>query len=1033
MPRKDKDLRKSSLLDGNPPRASQEDQENLKTVVDSTAPEQRFQKEQQVKPADQAIDTAVDKSQFTPRRHHSKGSQLKQDIAAEVVLAANKQGVGGYQASQVTDPGSVGLKSMKFSGDAGTILGSAAGTPTMDAPFRGKDRMQRKLDTTAKQINFLASEQVLVEYDQPPALAEDPSSTQGYSGNPKNVAQRMQKVSGISPAEYDYVRSLDMLSRDQIVFASGQQIYQSDVTYGDAPSVSYVPAGTSYGGKTIEKDGVQPFTLTRGNYSPNHITVSFAADGNGAACVTGFTPVSDDWSIKTDADVVNHAATNTIIDMNKSEMDRQAIDQKAGNETEPGWSPLGRVVQQPTPTVGYLRDKEIEVGSEVWMAYRFANKSLAFMLNKTAKDGQRTTGPAAEFLHGNVVGSTSSDDFEPGGKYSNLFDTSLMAKGSASTMIAAFDSTNKYVNKADVLLQPKSLKMHLQTADNNMNVFRLKPEFAAAVNAVDVFSTIDREYDPTMPVCFTDRMRIVHPYKWEDEFSFTRAVSGTGANTTIGPKVFQSQLFGYSYMVYNTRFIIKVTNPLLAGVAYFFEQNASRFMQALLGKRKLDAGDRATLNIPINHATSSASLWDFVVLASVPFIQWERTNSLKDVLDLEESWQYPFSQLISIADCNPMNAVNYSMTTYQEPLKSKVMLPSTAVTWVMPELLYDLGQGTQSNKRLKLLPWYFSEEQFDITSSGFTLKQLSGGMVYPIVRSGVRLAYLDDLYAMEPRELRLCLDRMVTIPCAKVSTTAMTGYVYKYSQNVEGIPALDYAATDLTVKAYCSTPRELGWFFVAPQGVCGSVSTSLTSDTSSGNPFSDATEIGSNTSYKAYRWFNNFVKTTATAILQPSAVAVSRAQQFSQKWEMRGAQTYSAFTSGPSDFGGMALGRRGSVAETFIPFTTGIVGDNGAQSVATNSKLSLSASHRKLYTILQKLPFIINPFDILGSSTMDDATVDPFDYAYLFNLAGFMDTNYDEDIYNRSMQRMNQGWLYVRDPFVDDSPVFRDARKYTQV
>jgi hypothetical protein len=300
---------------------------------------------------------------------------------------------------------------------------------------------------------------------------------------------------------------------------------------------------------------------------PVSIEVEFARS-NGITRVSSFsvneidvTPSSVPYN------VMNLAGTNAIIDMNCAEIDRQGIDAKAGIETNPNWSPLARAVEQPTATVGYLRDMENLVGAEVYASYRFANKALAYQLNKASKDGQNLTGPRNEMLLGLIGAHVDSKDYDATVLYSDPFDSVLESRGAPSLLIDLFDSKAKYKNKADVLTQPRSLKMHVQTADNNINQFKVKPEFVAALNSRDVFSTIDRGYDAMSPVCMTDCVKLIHPVSFANSFGFTDSGSG---------RVYTSQLFAYRYKNRMSFYVIKVTNPLLAAIAYFMDLYADQ-------------------------------------------------------------------------------------------------------------------------------------------------------------------------------------------------------------------------------------------------------------------------------------------------------------------------------------------------------------------------------------------------------------------------------------------------------------------------
>lgn len=1002
-------------------RVAQKANEGLETLTNGTAPKDRFQTSQQVNKAENATETNAGSNSFTQKKVAAKGGTLKQDVAAAVLL--DEKGVGGNPLSGVASVQRAGLKSMSYSGDSGTILGTAASTPQMGAPFRAGDRYGKRMDETNKKINFLASEQILVEYDAPKPLAEN-DSTQGYNGTPKNSAARSQKNNGFSNAELLYDRSLDEIRRDIGVFTAGQVVKQVGVKYDDAPTETQI---LDYTTGEVSKE---PFAITRGNYMPREIQVEFTKDANGVF-VSKFTPVVDDISCNAeDQAVVNASSSNEIIDMNVAEIDRQNIDSKAGRETQADWNPLGRAVNQPTQTVGYLRDLELMLGSEYFACYKFANKSMAYQLNKAGKDGQRITAPLREMFYGLMAKTHSSEDFEDEGAYGTLFNKDFMKNGSADILLALFDSKSKYRNKADALTQPRSLKMHLQTADNNMNVYRIKPEFVAALNTQDVFATIDRGYDPMSVVCLTDSCKLIHPYDWSKQFSYTQEREGG-----VIKRTWISKLFAYYYANRSSNYYIKVTNPLLAGIAYFCEQYAEK----LYGELATTAGaGKVTWRIPVVHSTTSFSLWDFLVLAATPFVQYERTNAMKDVLDFEVNFGYPFSQLVTIKDANPMNAVNYTITSYADRLQSHEMEASCAITWIMPETFWKAGNQI-------VHPWYFSEDQFDFTAAGkFVQKDWSGSMSIPVIRSGIRMAYLDDIYGMSERDVRLCLDRMVRSPFDKTGHDTMTGCVYKYSQNSEGIIAVTLDKQEVGDPTFLmSVPRELGWFFVLPGDVATHKFTNTADATVAiGGTYTDTYNYALRTSYKC-RFWKQKAKVAITGELNPASVLIDRGQSFSSPWfEFVAGEEVTG--DAPIYEGEMVLAvgkylQRGTKAISgttnllFTPFTDGYSSRNGQDGYAAQTHLegvdyTVGAINKAFWARLQKMPFVVSPFD-----TERNGNMDVYDVAYLFNMAGFMASDYNEDIYNRLNQRQNQGWLFTEDPFVNDSPVFKDARRYTQV
>lgn len=111
--------------------------------------------------------------------------------------------------------------------------------------------------------------------------------------------------------------------------------------------------------------------------------------------------------------------------------------------------------------------------------------------------------------------------------------------------------------------------------------------------------------------------------------------------------------------------------------------------------RKLVGNEEIT--IPMVYSTTKFSLFALLLLAATPFILNERVNSLRDVLYYEKNVEYPFHQLSRIEHMNPMNAVNYINDDYMEPIKTKTMMPSAAISWVLPELFWPFDELTADN------------------------------------------------------------------------------------------------------------------------------------------------------------------------------------------------------------------------------------------------------------------------------------------------------------------------------------------------
>lgn len=1011
-------------------RSSMEANENLATKkVD--APEERFQTEQQVNPTVEMGSNSVDTEGFIPKKTKSSGHTLRQEVAAQVIKG---KGAPGSSAG-VASPATFGLREISFSGDTGTILGSASGTPSMGASYQGKSRVDKRLSDANKDINFNASEQVLNEYDNIPPLAAS-ESTVGYNGNPKNVAARSQKRSGFTSAEMLFDRSLDFIEKDAAVFVTGQVVQQSGVNYESYPTkrVDIDPTSDTYGQSIEFGKDKQP---VRGNYMPRNLKVTLSKTDGGIAYVSGFEVEEDDISTNNERDqVVNSSATNHKIDVNRAELARQTIDADAGSPTAEHFNPLGRSVEQPTATVTYLQDLENATGATVFAAYKYANKARGHYLNRTAKDGQYITEPAIDALYGHLYGANSYASLiaSMGGTEANapLFKKSANAKGSAATLIYAFDSVGKYKTKGDLVNQPRGLKMHIQTADNNMDPFHCKSEFVAALNSIDAYSTIDHEYDPLSPVYITDNVRLIYPYSWARALKFKRTDPYT--------KIYESEVPSYYYSAGSglNSYMVLMGEPVLNGVAYFLDQHAAGLLEAIGGV------SGTVLNIPICHSTTHFSLWDLLVCASTPYIIYERTNTMKDILDYEMFYKYPFQGTVRIADAQPTNAVNYGNPSTLEPLTVKQMLPSSALRWKYPEAWARTTAGL-------IAPFYFNERSYDFITEGKTSTLKYNGecnFTTPVVRSGMKLSGLDDFFGVDVKDNLLIHDGMTRLPGLDVSN-AFSGCVYKYSNDADGLVVIrESALTNKTAIDWLATPRLLGWYMDLPYRL-GQVAGSDSQIPAAAN----VTLASVAPSFRAvlYKGALSAGVSQPNTILAPGTVNIGRAQAFKQDWYIARAGSASdkaddfdlimslgeGFTTAVE--GGVRTFISSDKVSQFMPFMMGeySVSDGDTEYAAenlyregTDSKPAIFALHRVLWALLQKTCFIINPFD---NATGSNSYVDPFTIPYVFGLAGFMAANYDEEIFNRINEVQHQGYGYTHDPMTSSSIVFKDAYKHTQI
>lgn len=998
------------------PREQQESAEGLTQMTNEQVPSDRFQNTQQIPNAQSSTSVTTDPSSFQTKEMKRRGNAVKQTKVSEAVTTLN--GVGGEIPSENS-----GIQTLSYSGNEGSVLGAASQTPIVGQSTRSDSRLGKKYDATAKKINFIAPELVVEHYDESKPLAESADLDQGYNGTYRNQQARAQKNNDAVPGSNNFQRGIDEIKRDQLYFSTGQVVNVEGVRTYDTPTA--IPEKQANGAWVYPLDdngNVEAnYALTRGNYLHRNMIIRVK---DGKLIKMKFTV--DDISTTLPADgSANMSSASAVIDRNTAEINRQAMDAKAGDEQYSSyWSPLPRAIKQPSQTIAYLRDIENITGSEVWLAYKKTAACMSYQLNRAAKDGKHSKRPMREAAYGLLFPEDSSIYFSSQG-YDDIFNSDLLKKGASSLFIALFDSQNKYSTKADLILQPRAYRLALQTADNNMNVLRLKPDLAAVINNREVFSTIDRDYDPLMPVCVSDKSALIHCYNFNDLYSFD------SLDENDNP-VFSKPVFKYSYSDARNNYLTTAALPLLQGIHIFLDEMAAKI--GSINNRALEDVD---IVIPMIHSTCYFSLWSLLVLQSTPKILDCRVNSMRDVLAYQSHFDYPFTELKMIKDVNPMNAVNYKNDSYDQPLVIQQMHPATALSWVMPELFWPIKEHTADDTYEYVLPWYVNEEQFRAASGNVEFDSSHSVMTMPSIRDGIRLGFADMLYSMSEKDIRLSMDCIAYFE----GYDSASYRVYKYSQISDGIPVLKWAASDFTNINYMKLPRQLSWFMVAPYGILSTESSQATFDSSTIASFSEGTDpfLGQY-SYKVKYWFGKGLKLNSS-ILQPAEVNVSRSESFMQDWN--GIYCYRHATNAYSDPGFLlsigdcfrSNGKTISGKSAFIPFTNGIM-NGGAEETETDESYTIFSLQKAIWARIQKLPFVLSPWDAMSTvraAGEDSPHFDLFDLFYYFGCAGFRASDYRESVYNRLNSVDTMGLLFTKDPWVQDSPIFKESYRATQV
>ena len=1073
-------------------RTKAETAENLPTV-ENEVPSNRMQSTQQVQDTDEALSTKPAPSGFQMKKTSGRGAKLKQEAVAEVLSGGSDSGMG------------ISAGGRGVSGTAGGILTANNSTP-IAGKVRSATRVGKKFDRVATKLNNTPSEQALIEFDESKPLADASNEDQGYNGTYRNEFARSQKKSGGVPGDLMFQRSVDLIIKDQLYFTEGQMVLP-DLT----AALSFTPTKTytSNGRYVNYQIPVGDFIIRKAH---------FKLDKSGKV-VYNYYDVDDVTAYESDADLANKSAAWRLIHSNRSELDRIAMDAKAGDEKADVWSPLARAINEPSKTAYLLSAIEAQTGAHAYLAYSKASTNFSYQLNRGVKDGQDIVTPAVEEAIGLLREYDSSTGYTAyRSDLQACFNATDYTSGAASMIVPMYDSPSKYNNKADWLLQPRGPRMHLQTADNNINAFRVPATLVDVFAGNEVFSTIDHEYDPLLPICMTDKAALIDRININDLAAFgsnhiTISYSGTnieidggedgsvsenltvvpGIINTTGLYVYQKfdstltsgitrvsegvyglkkdgtnrtgavvdiiishssvaptgytvvyaageqtgvgitikmlwkrdgglnhdRIDSFNYQIdYNSRiylpnkgpykyaysdlrnnYNVTVYHPLAEGLVQYLNQSIGAKVKSLLGRNEFV--------LPWVFSTQYASLAAYVICAATPWIQQVRQNSMKDVFYYEETiHEYPFTGLIAIKDAPFKNFVNFDFSGYDEPLVTKVMQPTVAIKWIMPEFFWHVSDTHKDY----VCPWYFNQAELDNIQGGYYADPQNAAMSMPSIRSGIRLGSLDTFYSMSEKDIRLSFDRMTTslLNSGKITFKA----AYKYGLTTDGQVFIRFGNNEpFTIADLLSCPRELGLiaevpgYLLTPNGVSGVV---------------DIGTNGMGTSYRIKIWTARNAAAKTTDILNADAVDIDRAANYSQKWYQLDANT----NTDNEQILGLVFGLNDEGDANFHPF----IGLDNESTV--NACPSVVSHQRSMWTRLQTLPFAISPFDAepTGSSSRDI-----YDLCYMFGLAGFRASDYRESVYNRSKEVVNQGMLFVDDPWVLESPILTHGAKQTGV
>lgn len=664
-------------------------------------------------------------------------------------------------------------------------------------------------------------------------------------------------------------------------------------------------------------------------------------------------------------------------------------------------------------------------------------------------------------------------DFEVGKAYNS--------KGSAALYVTYHDSLPKYNTKAKLLSLPLSFKTAYNSFKSNSGVFRTTETFVKEYARQEVFGKVDEDGTGITPVMMSDGVKLITPLPLSAFGTVTAGVDVTkpcklGNLMTIH---FEELRNRYNYDVYNY---------LTQGLIDYFNRHANRIWNFL---PKAVSGVK-TLEIPIVSTQHCLSLWDLVLCEALPDIVRHRKYAMEAINEYEDKNGYPYSGLVNISELQTPNVgftdINSTLSTKNIPLTTAVRLILPEVFSTIGDIYYGDIPGKDGNKyqiAKVILPYYFSQNQFeDITRANnnhiWNPVFMEGSrMTFFDRRDGVTWNNIDRVLDMDPEQLKLAMDRMVVYPGifsipntennniatphdARDADLTTPCQVYKHALHDDGIPVVNYRAfagssgnvSDcLTINDIISVPRELGLSFIAPDGVVTPTKLyrmvgNIRQDYQHYREYCDGYLSYSGPGFRAYLW----TKWTTPQNEELSNPLLDRtvAAAYAAHYYTIFSNPYDANKDIGIVFNINAQGETNSVPNgNFIvdtidkPFAqidsntnfnpvTGLYGASESKVNNTGnpkeSTIGFANLSKYLWTRLNILPYIINPFDInvaiinatshAGNKWRGNYRFDPFEFMYLFNICGLRCGEYSTAEYDRCESRIQRGLGYTEDPYI---------------
>lgn len=1032
-------------------------------MVAANLPSDRVQAVKQV-PSEKELavsDTVVKGESLSPIASAAKklSSSIKVKPSAGITLLDGKQ-VGGVPLSGDAVVASVaGAESFSTTEDRSRAPYSAGG-------YRPDTRFGKTIADKTFKINQATCEQIDPGFEESKAIYENPSEGQGYNGRKKFNVARGKKNTGKDPHDLLFFRSADFIDHSERLYTTGQ-VLDSITPQAGYPTRTFVGEGANgYEANQIDSNGyaIAANVMEKGNYSLDTFNIVLK---NGHIDKVSFGETRFvSATTRVERDVAN---LNWQVDANNVTAAMLRMQTELGRETTDKWSPLGYVIEEGYQYNMLYHDMEAMTGAIAATAYRSAVSSMAIQLNDIGKDGADPILPAARMVLGGI-GDVPNSSLLAGVSMADLFSTGVCQKGAVTAIIKMFDSTNKYKSKADLLTAQRGLKYHLSSADNNLNPLHVKPEFIKALNSAHTFSTYDGSYNPALPVYRTQTIRLTNPMSLNFFLEGWVNPNTTPVDNVHDPVTGTKVHLAYAYSDLRNAYTTPVKHPLIEGLLKWLLEHEGGLVTAF--------GANATITMPATFNFINPSLFSFMICAAMQDIAFQRNVFFRDILFAGEQSSYVWDDLKGFKEVDPLWSSQLRIKSYDSGLELGALTPAVKIRTAWPE--HWAVHGEQAGEGCDFIaPWYHNEHQYLATGDGVFVSILDDSahsqvMTLPSIRDGVRHEYVDLLYSMSERDLRLVLDRMVTLPVItqkseyrEMASAGPNAQVYiplggtytpnaaktsqmhinavRYDNNSDGRVQVTYDE-NLPVAALCCVARELG--FIEPEyGACRPVISAFKPSENNVITFADVdytivSTAGYNVAFDgSTAWaLRSFQATGAGTPI--TAQAISQTAALKQWYETFYAARFPALVSFNEAFGEKigftptvsALFTAGSLntVRTDIANIDGVYALRSTRTGVGNVSSTFISLVKALYGVMQRVFFATNPFEncLASRSATGDVQagvyVDPMEMAYLFGVAGSLASDYNQDVLSRLDELDQLGINYLKDNFVAGSLLFRE-------